>query len=284
METRFDAAPILAPDSSPRAFIPGLIVCGGLGVVYYFYARTAVPDGGHPFGHLLGIVGTGLMLAAEILYSARKRLAWLNRGSVRGWLAAHIVMGMVGPFLVLMHTGLKFHGLAGLALALTGVVVASGFIGRYLYGAIPHTLAGTEATREELLAESERLAARLDRLGQDTSTQIQWLIKRCGERDAVPRCSPTLAVLARGYYQWRDRRRLHREIRQLKSVEAGRLNELEWLLLRRRGLEFHVEALQAARKLLRFWHLLHIPLAVTLFAAVIIHIVAALYYRAGLFR
>lgn len=285
MENRSGSGPLLVADAPPRALVPGLLACGLLAVVYYFYARTVVPDGGHPFGHMLGIVGTVLMLAAETLYSARKRLGRLRGfGAVRNWLAAHIVMGMVGPFLILMHTGLKLHGLAGLALALTGVVAASGFVGRYLYAAIPHTLAGAEATRDELLAESQRLTEQIGLLARETSVQVQCLTMAVRQVGAAASRSPYLAVLERGYLEWRDRRRLHQELKKLKSGETGKMNELEWLLLRRRALDFQVEVLQAARSLLRVWQLLHIPLAVTMFAAVLIHIAATLYFRAGLFR
>jgi hypothetical protein len=102
--------------------------------VYIAYEMTADPRGGHPFGHWLGIVGTLMMVMTETLYSLRKRTRLFNRaGPVRVWLSFPIFTGLVWPFLVLMHTGLAFGGLAGVTLGLTAVVVLSGFIGRYLY-------------------------------------------------------------------------------------------------------------------------------------------------------
>lgn len=102
--------------------------------VYIAYEMLAEPSGGHPFGHWLGIVGALLMVMTETLYSLRKRTRLFNRaGPVRAWLSFHIFTGLVGPFLVLMHTGLQFRGLAGVTMALTVIVVISGFIGRYLY-------------------------------------------------------------------------------------------------------------------------------------------------------
>lgn len=105
-----------------------------LAAVYVGYAVLSEPSGGHPFGHWLGIIGTLLMIVTETMYSVRKRTRLLNRfGPVRHWLSFHVVTGLVGPFLVLMHTGLEFRGLAGVTFALTVLVVLSGFIGRYLY-------------------------------------------------------------------------------------------------------------------------------------------------------
>ena len=44
------------------------------------------------------------------------------------WLEFHIFTGIVGPYLVLLHTSWKFNGLAGVVMLLTGVIVLSGFI------------------------------------------------------------------------------------------------------------------------------------------------------------
>lgn len=105
-----------------------------LSSVYVSYDLLSEPSGSHPVGQVLGITGTLLMVMTETLYSLRKRTRLLDRyGPVRHWLSFHIVTGLVGPFLVLMHTGLQFRGLAGLTMLLTIVVVISGFIGRYLY-------------------------------------------------------------------------------------------------------------------------------------------------------
>ena len=41
--------------------------------VYVVYELLTTPDGGHPFGHMLGILGALLMLMTEFFYSARKR-------------------------------------------------------------------------------------------------------------------------------------------------------------------------------------------------------------------
>ncbi|HSH05442.1 MAG TPA: hypothetical protein VLL52_23200 [Anaerolineae bacterium] len=101
---------------------------------YIAYSRLAVPSGSHPIGHTLGIIGTLLMLITETAYSLRKRTRLLNwAGPVHRWLSFHIVTGLVGPFLVLMHTAGEFRGLAGFTFFLTVLVTASGFIGRYLY-------------------------------------------------------------------------------------------------------------------------------------------------------
>jgi hypothetical protein len=108
-----------------------------------FWTR-AIPPAGELFGHLLGIVGFILMVMTEILYSIRKRSHTARWGSMASWLQFHIFTGLIGPFMVLLHTSWKFNGLAGATTLLTIVIVISGFIGRYIYTQIPRSLDGVE--------------------------------------------------------------------------------------------------------------------------------------------
>ena len=88
-------------------------------------------------GHGIGIVGSVLMLMTATLYSLRKLRTDARWGAASGWLSFHMVTGLVGPYLVLLHSALRFNGLAGLTMLLTVIVVASGLTGRYLYTRIP---------------------------------------------------------------------------------------------------------------------------------------------------
>jgi xanthosine utilization system XapX-like protein len=108
-----------------------------------FWTR-AIPPAGALFGHLLGILGFILMLLSETLYSFRKRSQTARWGSMASWLQFHIFTGLVGPYLVLLHSSWKFNGLAGATTLLTVIIVISGFIGRYIYTQIPRGLDGIE--------------------------------------------------------------------------------------------------------------------------------------------
>ncbi|MFN2227194.1 MAG: hypothetical protein ACK2UY_12820, partial [Anaerolineae bacterium] len=88
-------------------------------------------------GHGLGIAGFLLMLMTETLYSLRKRSRRARWGRTSSWLRFHIFTGLVGPYMVLLHTAWRFQGLAGLVALMTAVVVLSGFVGRYIYTAVP---------------------------------------------------------------------------------------------------------------------------------------------------
>jgi len=112
--------------------------------VFVIWWTRAIPPAGAFFGHMLGILGFILMLLTEILYSIRKRSSSARWGSMAAWLQFHIFTGLVGPYMVLLHTSWKFNGLAGATTLLTIIIVISGFIGRYIYTQIPRTLEGVE--------------------------------------------------------------------------------------------------------------------------------------------
>jgi hypothetical protein len=120
-----------------------IILITAIYALVVFWTRK-IPLAGALFGHLLGILGFILMLLTEILYSLRKRSRTARWGSMASWLQFHIFTGLVGPFMVLLHSSWKFNGLAGATTLLTIIIVVSGFIGRYIYTQIPRSLDGVE--------------------------------------------------------------------------------------------------------------------------------------------
>jgi hypothetical protein len=139
-----------------------LLTIAAITALYAGVVQTAgVPAARGLLGHSLGILGFVMMLMTETLYSLRKRAMRRPRGSMRTWLRFHIFTGLVGPYLVLLHTAWAFQGLAGALTVMTGIVVASGFIGRYIYTAVPRTADGAviEAQELQLLIDAARLEA-----------------------------------------------------------------------------------------------------------------------------
>ena len=126
------------------AFLAILAITGVYALVVW--QTRAIPAASGLFGHLIGILGFILMLITETLYSLRKRSRLARWGRMADWLRFHIFTGIVGPYMVLLHTSWKFNGLAGATTVLTILIVFSGFIGRYIYTRIPRTLDGTEIT------------------------------------------------------------------------------------------------------------------------------------------
>ena len=142
------------------AFLAGIVITA----VYALVVVTAreIPAASEMFGHVLGITGFFMMLMTETLYSIRKRMRGASWGRMSFWLQFHIFTGLLGPYMVLLHTSWKFNGLAGAALLLTVMIVFSGIVGRYIFTRIPRTLDGMEiegALPEAALRQARRLLA-----------------------------------------------------------------------------------------------------------------------------
>lgn len=102
-----------------------------------YWQAGAFPAAYGLVGHGIGIAGFVLMLMSETLYSIRKQRTDARWGSMASWLRFHIFTGLVGPYMVFLHTSMRFQGVAGAAMLLTVVVVGSGVVGRYIYTAVP---------------------------------------------------------------------------------------------------------------------------------------------------
>jgi len=142
------------------AFLAMIMITGLYGLVVVL--TREIPPASELFGHGIGIVGFVFMLMTETLYSLRKRSRSVRWGRMSNWLQFHIFTGLVGPYMVLLHTSWKFNGLAGVTTLFTIVIVISGFIGRYIYTRIPRTMDGLEiegTLSQEALKQARRLMA-----------------------------------------------------------------------------------------------------------------------------
>ena len=139
-------APRVRRKPLPAAFWFALFVVALLYFGMYFpTARYISPQ--HGLGYALGITGGSMMLLL-LLYPLRKRVRWLNfMGKMTLWFRAHMVMGVLGPVLVLFHANFRSGATnSNVALACMLVVSGSGLFGRYFYTKIHHGLYGTRAT------------------------------------------------------------------------------------------------------------------------------------------
>jgi hypothetical protein len=223
-----------------RELLAALVAVVAATALYLGYVRaTGVPAAGDLVGHLLGVVGFTMMLLTETLYSLRKRAMRRPRGSMRAWLQVHIFMGIVGPYLVLLHSAWTFRGLAGVLTLMTGLVVASGFVGRYIYTAVPRTADGAVVEAQEL--------------------QRQLAALRAGEGDPAAGQSAPLSAQ--------------------RAVAAREADRRERAMARRvRQLERQIAALRWQRRVLATWHAIHVPMGMAMFVVAFTHVAATIYY------
>jgi hypothetical protein len=257
-------------------------------LVTLIYAGVVVWQGSIPaatqfFGHSLGVLGLLLMLMTEALYSLRKRSRSARWGRMAGWLEFHIFTGLVGPYLALLHTAWHFNGLAGIVILLTAVIVTSGFIGRYIYSAVPRTLDGAEVEGAEIRAQLAVTETELAGWMQEQPEAIRQKVLRLLGDEGLPSRKAGAAgvvrlILGRTWDDWRFQQEWGAVKKAMVRPYVSQARVLEPILLRRRELSREVASLAAARGLLAIWHTIHIPIGMALFTTALIHIGAALYF------
>jgi len=250
-----------------------------ISVVYLFAMSQlgGIPAASGIFGHGIGILGFILMLMTEILYSWRKRSRSARWGKMSNWLRFHIFTGLVGPFMVLLHSSWKFNGLAGIVLLLTVIIVLSGIMGRYIYTAVPRTADGAEIEASELARQIEIVEEDLQKWTQAQPEITRTLTQALSGSSVTSGNSPG-AVFGRVFTEAGYRFRLWRAHRKLRARYRTQAKELERLFQRKRALQRQVASLAMARRLLSLWHTIHIPIGVALFATAFVHMIGAIYY------
>jgi hypothetical protein len=129
-------------------------------------------------GGILAILGS-LLMFVPLAYLVIKRVKPINRwvtrrASMRTLLAWHIYAGVVGPILVIVHSGHKFESPLGILLtAMTLIVVFSGFIGRYLMKKIRTEISEKKSLLDRLNAEYEKTMHKLRTCCADQMELIQ---------------------------------------------------------------------------------------------------------------
>lgn len=234
---------------------------------------------------IIGILGTLLIFCAEFIYSYRKK-GHITFGSVRTWLRLHITAGIAGPLVILWHTGLNFHGFAGWLTLLTFLVLLSGFIGRYIYRQIPRTIKGRELSLRELDEQKREIEEHLRReIGGDS---------RAGALiDELRARFPLLAGMIAGgpgnengglrmlklAFDWhRGRASLRRIPAETKGLALSLAEQLTALELERLSLVRRVSLLKTSKRYMAGWKTLHIPLTLSLFVGILIHMGGVFYY------
>jgi hypothetical protein len=239
-------------------------------------------------GYWLGIIG-GCMMILLLIYSARKRIAWLRWiGSVPAWFEIHMTLGVIGPVLVLFHANFSLGATnSNVALFCMLLVSGSGVAGRYMYTRLHAHLEGHEDTLEELKAVGARLASQ--------TTNMAFLpglieaIERVEKRYIEPPRSPLLRIphlLTGGFRSIIARFLLRREIElavkrahmrgsQLVAMHARRLAVAARAYSRRRlDAGRRMTEYQVYARLFSYWHILHLPLFFMLLVAGVVHVVA----------
>ena len=239
-------------------------------------------------GYWLGIGGGSAMLLL-LLYPLRKRLRFMRVfGSIPYWFRIHMVLGIIGPVLILFHANFKFGSTnSNIALISMLLVAGSGIVGRYLYGKIHVGLFGRKSNIAEIISDAHRFKLALGSELPLTDHIVQTLNAFDGEAlkpiDGV--FAGGLALLELGRKARRCRRQLMADARSILASEArsrgwSRRSRIRHLNDVRDHLNLFFAAVRKAaafavyERLFSLWHVLHLPLFFLLILTTVLHVIA----------
>lgn len=240
-------------------------------------------------GYWIGVAG-GIAMLLLFAYPLRKRARWLrDAGSPRWWFIAHMALGILGPWLILVHCGLRFGSLnAAVALLSMLIVAGSGVVGRFLYVRIHHGLSGQKAQLRELRAALQE-HHRLD-TGLTLPQPVRERLDRFEQQalaDAAQAAASPWRLLGLWWPAWREWRRVRAQINAaplpmfstaggVGQVQARRACRAQWRWLAQQRLRLVLRVVQfsAWERLFALWHVLHIPFVYVMVVCAIAHIVA----------
>jgi hypothetical protein len=236
----------------------------------------------------LAVTGGSMMLALFV-YPLRKYLRVMQRlGKVKWWFWFHLVMGIAGPWLILVHSGFHIGSLnAGVALYSMVIVVCSGIVGRFIYVRIHRGLNGERSSLHELrqragfvendarsrLHFSPRVEARLLAFERrQLHAQPSWTthlrqvtLLPAQQRLVYLRCvvelrRPLQDLAAK--YEW-SRSDLARRKRRARRLVDQYLHAV-----------VRVAQYTAYERLFALWHLAHLPFIYLLVISAVVHVIA----------
>jgi hypothetical protein len=181
-------------------------------------------------------------------------------------------MGFIGATLVTYHAAFKLDRWVGLACFSMWIVVASGAIGRYLFGMV-HSGIGLADFEKESLTRS--ITSMLGYRGQSHATRLLD-----HEHKGAVKSHGLLVVML-----WHELR----DFFVLLWLRFGGLGDVPDRKTRRQILQYLSDRaaqrrtrsyLESAKKMLRYWNWVHILLTIVMFALAGMHIAYGFMYKA----
>ncbi len=110
---------------------------------------------GDDVGYWIGVVGAVMMLLL-FSYPLRKYFRFAHGwGNIKGWFLFHMILGVFGPLLILLHSTFRLGSLnAAVAFYSMIIVALSGVIGRFLLQRVSRGLHGEQTDLDTLLEKA----------------------------------------------------------------------------------------------------------------------------------
>ena len=246
----------------------------------FFNQNDAMLKPSGVIGHGIGILGSLMMIFGVALYMLRKRVrVFFKIGYLKHWLEFHIFLCTVGPILVLYHTAFKFGGIVAVSFWSMVAVVLSGVVGRFIYVQIPRTIQGNELDMKQISEVSSGISLQLSRelsKGEDIALRIEQLTDVDYKKNIT--LGKSIFFIIKDFFNVRSvltqlKKEMHKiNIPKIKVKEILKLARSKMILARR------ITMLRTMQKLFKYWHIVHLPFAITMFAIMLIHIAVTIIF------
>jgi hypothetical protein len=250
--------------------------------------RMGLFEAGDDTGYWIGVAG-GCMMLLLFSYPLRKHFSFArNWGRVKWWFLVHMILGVGGPVLILLHSTFRVGSLnAAVALYSMVIVALSGVVGRFLYARVNRGLRSEQASLQDLqtragLAQEDARS----RLAFAPLVEEKLAAFEQNEINAEPNWfTYTRQVMWLPIQQWMTYRHCALELQRVLNSLALRGKWSGKDLVRRKkhakklvdqylNAVTRVAQYKAYERLFSLWHVAHIPFVYLLVISAVVHVVA----------
>jgi hypothetical protein len=194
-----------------------------------------------------------------------------NLGTPRTWFQFHIYFGIAGPLLATLHTTFKFGGLASISYWSMMLVMASGFIGRFLFAQLPRNRRGVILSLKEIEAEIRIVQRALENAGlRETISAPYQKAPHSRDIKGIRRLLHLMITRRRELRVWNKRLRAGK-------FPASITRQILSLLSRKFFLESSRLTLDLTMSAFSYWHTLHLPFTYLMFITLLVHVGLAIF-------
>lgn len=242
---------------------------------YLLHQPKITANGGTWLGYTLGSIG-GLLIVWLIWLGVRKRQYANESGNLRGWVSAHIYLGLALSVVATLHTGFQIGwNIHSLAYVLTMATIGTGVWGLTFYFRYPTEMSRVlnRQSPDQIVAQIESLDREALKLAKNANIQINRAIaasikqtifpnRRSQRTGQVKDCATDKAV----------------NILQREMMRAENLPDLYKNQVQRLRALSQLRNYYHMRYWLELWLAVHVPCAFGLLAALLAHVVSVFIY------
>jgi len=298
MSSTLDAmAPTIArPDAPARRRPSGdvwvYLVIGALVSGAWWVSRQGWFKAGDDLGYWLGVAG-GVLMLLLFSYPLRKYVRPLHGlGKVKWWFVVHMVLGIGGPLLILVHSTFQIGSLnAAVAMYSMLIVAGSGVVGRFIYLRVHRGLSGQKTSLQQLQSraglDQSEARSRLHFAPEVEARLIEFAERQLSAKPGWGTWLRQVFVLPAHMWllYFRCAAELRGPLRKLgrqrgwSRSDLARRNHLARKLVRRYLTSVvTVAQFTAFERLFALWHVLHTPFVYILVISAVVHVIAVHMY------